>query len=217
MNEQQLRLDLIATGIQLNAAGLNRGTSGNLSARCGEGFLVTPSGLTCEEMTPADIVFMAFDGHCSGPRNPSSEWRFHRDILASRPEIGAVVHTHSMFATTLACLGLAIPAFHYMIALAGGKDIRCAPYATFGSEELSAHALRALEGRRACLLANHGMIALGATPADAAALALEVETLCEQYGRALQIGTPKLLSDAEMDVVLEKFKNYGKQAQGGIR
>jgi len=213
MNEQQLRLDLIATGIHLNAAGLNRGTSGNLSARCGEGFLVTPSGLTCEEMTPADIVFMEFDGSCSGPRNPSSEWRFHRDILAQHPEIGAVVHTHSMFATTLACLALDIPAFHYMVALAGGKDIRCAPYATFGSQELSAHALQALEGRRACLLANHGMIALGTTAADAAALALEVETLCEQYGRALQIGTPKLLSDAEMDVVLEKFKSYGRQKQ----
>jgi len=212
MNEQQLRQHLIATGMELNAMGLNRGTSGNLSARCGEGFLVTPSGLTCEEMEAADIVFMGFDGRCSGSRNPSSEWRFHRDILASRPEIGAVVHTHSMFATTLACLALDIPAFHYMIALAGGNDIRCAPYATFGSEELSAHALRALAGRRACLLANHGMIALGTTPADAAALALEVETLCGQYARALQIGTPKLLSDAEMDVVLEKFKNYGRQA-----
>lgn len=214
MNEQQLRLDLIATGMQLNATGLNRGTSGNLSARYGEGFLVTPSGLTCEEMTPADVVFMEFDGSCSGQRTPSSEWRFHRDILAQRPEIGAVVHTHSMFATTLACLGLDIPAFHYMIALAGGNSIRCARYATFGSPELSAQALEALEGRRACLLANHGMIALGSTPADAAALALEVETLCEQYARALQIGTPKLLSDAEMDVVLEKFKSYGKQAQG---
>ena len=213
MNEQQLRQNLIATGIQLNATGLNRGTSGNLSARCGEGFLVTPSGLTCEEMTPADIVLMSFDGSSSGPRSPSSEWRFHRDILASRPEIGAVVHTHSMFATTLACLGLSIPAFHYMVALAGGKDIRCAPYATFGSQELSEHALLALQGRRACLLANHGMIALGTTPADAAALALEVETLCEQYASALQIGTPVILSDAEMDVVLEKFSGYGKQAQ----
>jgi len=216
MNELQLRLDLITTGMELNATGLNRGTSGNLSARCGEGFLVTPSGLACEEMEPADIVFMEFDGRGTGQRMPSSEWRFHRDILASRPEIGAVVHTHSMFATTLACLGLDIPAFHYMIALAGGKDIHCAPYATFGSPELSSQALRALEGHRACLLANHGMIALGATLWDAAALALEVETLCEQYARALQIGTPKLLSDAEMDVVLEKFKNYGGQAQERI-
>src|SRR5437764_111745 len=141
---------------------------------------------------------------------PKWEWRFHRDIYAVRIEVRAIVHAHSSFATTLACLGRGIPAFHYMVALAGGKDIRCAPYATFGTQALSDGALSALEGRRACLLANHGMIATGATLADALALAVEVEALAEQYWRALQIGEPRLLSEAEMAVVLEKFATYGQ-------
>ena len=141
---------------------------------------------------------------------PSSEWRFHRDIYVARPELNAIVHAHSPFATTLACLARDIPAFHYMIAVAGGKDIRCAPYATFGTQELSDRALVALEGRQACLLANHGMIAVGSSLAKALALAVEVEALAEQYWRALQIGAPNLLSDAEMDIVLKKFQTYGQ-------
>jgi L-fuculose-phosphate aldolase len=153
---------------------------------------------------------MTLNGDSRGSRLPSSEWRFHRDIYAARAEVGAIVHVHSPFATTLACLGRDIPAFHYMIAVAGGKDIRCAPYATFGTQTLSDHALRALVGRKACLLANHGMIAIGATPTDALALAVEVEALAEQYWRALQIGEPNILSDAEMIVVLDKFRSYGQ-------
>jgi len=161
-------------------------------------------------MRPEDIVAMTQDGASRGSRLPSSEWRFHRDIYAARAEVGAVVHAHSPFATALACLGRNIPAFHYMIAVAGGSDIRCAPYATFGTQELSDGALRALEGRKACLLANHGMIAAGGTLADALALAVEVEGLAEQYCRALQIGEPRVLPDLEMAVVLEKFRTYGQ-------
>jgi L-fuculose-phosphate aldolase len=209
MDERALREEIIATAIAMNAQSLNRGKSGNVSARIDDGFLVTPTGLAYESMQPEDIVAMTQDGAARGSRRPSSEWRFHRDIYAGRPEVAAIVHAHSSFATTLACLGRDIPAFHYMIAVAGGNDIRCAPYATFGTQELSDHALRALEGRRACLLANHGMIAVGATLTEALALAVEVEALAEQYWRALQIGDPKLLPDAEMAVVLEKFRTYG--------
>jgi len=210
MDELALREQIIATALEMNARGLNRGKSGNVSARIDNGFLVTPTGLAYESTQPADIVAMTPDGTARGLRLPSSEWRFHRDIYAARREVGAIVHAHSPFATTLACVGRDIPPFHYMIAVAGGKDIRCAAYATFGSQQLSDHALRALEDRKACLLANHGMIAVGASLTAALALAVEVEALAEQYWRALQIGTPNLLSEAEMEVVLEKFRSYGQ-------
>ena len=213
MSELDLRRAIIATALAINRSGLNRGTSGNVSARHDAELLLTPSGLPYEQMLPEDIVAMRFDGTWTGRLQPSSEWRLHRDILATRAEVNAVVHTHATFATTLSCLALEVPAFHYMIAVAGGRSLRCAPYATFGTQELSDHALRALEDRKACLLANHGMIALGATLDSALALAVEVEALCEQYWRALQIGEPNLLSDSEMDVVLEKFKTYGKHPQ----
>jgi L-fuculose-phosphate aldolase len=211
MDDATLREGIVATALRMVAVGLNRGTSGNVSTRIAGGFLVTPSGLAYESTRPEDIVGVAQDGTAHGSRRPSSEWRFHRDIYAARPEVEAIVHAHSSFATTLACLGRGIPAFHYMIAVGGGNDIRCAPYATFGTQELSDHALRALEGRKACLLANHGMIAVGGPLAEALALAIEVEALAEQYWRALQIGEPKLLSDAEMAVVLEKFRTYGQR------
>jgi L-fuculose-phosphate aldolase len=210
MDELALREQIIATALEMNARGLNRGKSGNVSARIDNGFLVTPTGLAYESTQPADIVAMTPDGTARGLRLPSSEWRFHHDIYAARREVGAIVHAHSPFATTLACVGRDIPPFHYMIAVAGGKDIRCAAYATFGTQQLSDHALRALEGRKACLLANHGMIAVGASLTAALALAVEVEALAEQYWRALQFGTPNLLSDAEMEVVLEKFRSYGQ-------
>ena len=209
MRELQLRKDIITTALQMNALGINRGKSGNVSARWKNGFLVTPSGLPYEETKPADIVFIGSDGAASGKRAPSSEWRFHFDIYRTRSDAQAVVHTHASFATTLACLGMEVPAFHYMIAMAGGNNIRCAPYATFGTQALSGHALKALENRKACLLANHGMIAIGAHLKGALALAVEVEALCEQYWRSLQVGNPVILSDAEMDVVQEKFKTYG--------
>jgi L-fuculose-phosphate aldolase len=212
VNELALRSAIIATAIQMNARRINSGKSGNVSARNETGFLITPTGLPYESMRPEDIVAVTLGGAATGPRLPSSEWRFHRDIYIDRPDAGAIVHAHSPFATTLACHGRGIPAFHYMVAIAGGRDIRCGPYATFGTQELSDSALAALAGRRACLLANHGMIAVDASLEAALTLAIEVEGLAEQYWRALQIGAPNLLSDAEMDIVLEKFKSYGKQA-----
>jgi L-fuculose-phosphate aldolase len=210
MSETDLRREIIATALAMNSRGINRGKSGNVSARVENGFLITPSGLAYDSLEPPDVVAMTLAGESQGLRLPSSEWRFHRDIYASRDDAGAIVHAHSPFATTLACLGRDIPAFHYMIAVGGGKDIRCAPYATFGTQALSDHALRALESRKACLLANHGMIAIGTTLSGALALAVEVEALAEQYWRAIQIGEPNLLSDAEMELVLAKFATYGQ-------
>ena len=210
MNEQILRQHMLETALLLSSSGLNHGTSGNVGARCGTGFLVTPTGLPAEEMTPADMVLMDFDGNWQGAHRPSSEWRFHCDILAARQEVHAIIHTHSTFATTLACLGKDIPAFHYMIAAAGGNSIRCSPYATFGTQQLSDYALQALEGRKACLLGNHGLIVAGQTLKKTLALTVEVESLCEQYWRTLQVGGANILPDEEMAVVLEKFRNYGQ-------
>jgi L-fuculose-phosphate aldolase len=207
-----MRQQVIDTALKMNALGINQGKSGNVSVRSKEGFLITPSGLPYEHTTAEDIVFMRADGSYDGARLPSSEWRFHRDIYARRPEANAIVHTHSLHATTLACLGRGIPAFHYMVAVAGGRDIRCAPYATFGTQQLSDHALLALQDRKACLLAQHGMIATGATLEKALALAVEVESLAHIYVQALQIGEPAILPDDEMDRVLEKFKTYGQPA-----
>jgi L-fuculose-phosphate aldolase len=218
MKHLRLRQAILDAARALNETGLACGTSGNVGARIpGEGFLVTPSGLEYKTMRPGDIVEMDLIGNVRGAGNakgalsPSSEWRFYRDIFYSRPEIGAIVHTHSPFATTLACLGEDIPAFHYMVAVAGGSSIRCAPYATFGSQALSNSALTALKGRFACLLANHGMIATGTDPKAALRLAVEVEALAGQYWRALAVGTPKLLSAPEMRRVVKKFAGYGKQ------
>jgi len=206
-----LRQAVIDAARAMNALGINQGTSGNVSVRWRDGLLVTPSGVDYDALGPASIVHMAMDGTWSGPLRPSSEWRIHRDILAARPELGAVVHAHSPYATTLACHGRGIPAFHYMVAVAGGDSIRCAPYATFGTQGLSDDALAALGGRKACLLANHGMIACGADLAQALKIALEVETLAGQYWRALQLGEPQILSAGEMERVLEKFRSYGVQ------
>jgi L-fuculose-phosphate aldolase len=204
---------LLRISQKLAELGLNKGTSGNCSVRSGDGFVVTPSGMSIEDMLPASMVPMQLDGSYEQGKKPSSEWRFHRDILASRPEINAVIHTHSMFATTLACLHQDIPPFHYMIAIAGGDTIRCAPYALFGSQALSDNALNALRERKACLLANHGMIALGRDLEDALAVTVEVENLCEQYWRILQLdANPPLLSEAEMREVFQQFKGYGKWA-----
>jgi L-fuculose-phosphate aldolase len=215
LDERALRAEVVATARAMNAAGVNRGRAGNVSARWRsggfDGFLVTPSGMRYDETTPDDIVAVALDGEAQGRRRPSSEWRIHRDIYRARPEAGAVVHTHAPFATALACLDRDIPAFHYMVAVAGGRDIRCARYATFGSQELSDRALTALEGRRGCLLAHHGMVALGPRLAAALELAIEVETLAEMYWRALQVGEPALLSDEEMERVIAKFAEYGQR------
>lgn len=212
-SETALRENLLRTVRKLAELGLNQGTSGNCSARCEDGFLVTPSGMSVEQMTAVGMVQMAFDGSFEQAEKPSSEWHFHRDILVNRPEINAVVHTHSMFATTLACLHKDIPPFHYMIAVTGADTIRCAPYALFGTQVLSDHALAALYHSKACLLANHGMIALGRDLDDALAVTIEVENLCEQYWRILQINpNPPLLTEAEMREVFQQFKGYGKWA-----
>jgi L-fuculose-phosphate aldolase len=209
-SDEALRVEIIATARRMNELRINQGKSGNLSCRIADGFLITPTGVDYAELAPDAIVPMRFDGSWAGAWRPSSEWRFHRDILHDRPEINAVLHAHSAFATTLACLGRDIPAFHYMIAVAGGDTIRCAPYATFGTEELSRHAVAALADRKACLLAQHGMIALGASLAEALRLAVEVETLAEMYWRAVQIGEPHILDSDEMARVLAKFKTYGQ-------
>ena len=215
--EHRLREAVVATAREMNALGINRGKSGNVSARWRDGdvesYLITPSAMPYASIAPADIVAMPLDGvedAARGTRRPSSEWRFHRDIYRARGDASAIVHTHAPFATSLACLRRGIPAFHYMVAVAGGDDIRCAPYATFGTQALSDHAVAALEGRRACLLANHGMITIGASLAAALALAVEVETLAEMYWRAQQLGEPVLLSTAEMEVVVAKFRTYGQ-------
>jgi L-fuculose-phosphate aldolase len=199
---------VLDTARAMNASGINRGAAGNVSARCAEGFLITPTALPYDECTPEDIVKVSPDSTATGRRKPSSEWRFHHDIYAARPEAGAVVHCHSSFATSLACQQLAIPAFHYMIARFGGDTVRCADYATFGTQELSDAMLVALDGRRACLMAHHGMTVFGADLREALALAIEFESLCEQYWRALQLGQPKLLPADEMTRVIEKFKDY---------
>jgi L-fuculose-phosphate aldolase len=213
-DESTLRQAMVRVAEELDARGLNRGSSGNVGARCGERILVTPSGVPARDLTAQGMVLLAPNGDVVGAGRPSSEWRFHRDILMSRPDINAVVHVHSPFATTLACLGLEVPPFHYMIAAAGGSTIRCAPYALFGTQELSDHALAALKDRKACLLANHGMIATGRDLNQALALCVEVESLCEQYWRARQVGEPRHLSEADMAEVMEKFKTYGQQAEG---
>ena len=211
LTENELREEVISAARAMNTHGLNRGTAGNVSARCRDGFLVTPTGMAYDEILPDDIVFVRKDGTWDGARKPSSEWRFHRDVFEVREEAGAILHAHSPFATSLACLNCDIPPFHYMIARFGGNSIRCAEYATFGTQELSENAVAALFGRCACLLANHGMLVFGRDLRHVLDLAIEFETLCEQYWRARQIGAPILLSDAEMSRVLEKFANYGQQ------
>lgn len=207
-----LRAEVLAIARAMNAVGINRGAAGNVSARNGDGFIITPTGMPYDECLPDDMVKVSADGTASGKRKPSSEWRFHRDIYVARPEAGAIVHAHSPFATSLACLEIEIPPFHYMIARFGGDSLRCAAYATFGTQALSDAMLVALEERRACLMAHHGMVVFGADLKEALALAVELESLCEQYWRVLQLGTPKLLPADEMARVIEKFKDYGKQS-----
>ncbi|MDO8310279.1 MAG: class II aldolase/adducin family protein [Actinomycetota bacterium] len=205
-----LRRVLLDACRDLEDRGLNRGTSGNCSVRVDGGLLVTPSGITTGDLSADAMVLMCDDGTWAGDVAPSSEWRIHRDAYRHRPDLDAVVHTHSTHAVAMACLRRDIPPFHYMVAAAGGAVIRCADYALFGTEELSRNALAALGDRRACLLANHGMLALGATMPAAIALAVEVEALCEQYLAACTAGEPVLLEDAQMAQALERFATYGR-------
>ena len=205
------RAELIATARAMQPAGLNKGTSGNVSLRHGDGFYITPTGMPYDKLVADDIPLMALDGSHVGARKPSSEWRFHRDLYAARPEVGAVLHAHSPFAVSLACLRRDIPPFHYMIARFGGDSVRCADYAIFGSQALSTAAMHAMDGRKGCLLATHGLLVAGRDLDEALMLAIELEELCEQYWRTCQLGDPVLLSAAEMRDVLEKFRGYGQQ------
>jgi L-fuculose-phosphate aldolase len=212
MTDESLREAVVAACRELERGGLTHGTSGNISVRRDERrFFISPSGLAYRDLRPDDVALMDIDGRWFGRRRPSSEWRFHRDIFTSRDDVCAIVHTHSRNATALACSGRGIPAFHYMVAVAGGTDIRCAPYRTFGTQDLSDAAVAALDGRMACLLANHGVICVGADLPVALALAGEVENLAAQYCSALAVGEVRILEESEMLRVLEKFRTYGKQ------
>lgn len=205
-----LRRDIVAAARRLVAAGLTQGTSGNVSARYGEGLLITPSALPYDAMEPGDLVQLDMTGRpLRGGRPPSTEWRIHLDVYAARPEFNAVVHAHPPFATTIACLRRDLPAVHYMIAVAGGADVRCAEYATFGTAELSANVLAAMAGRSACLLANHGLVAAGPDMASALRVAEEIELVAQLYWRSLAAGTPFILDAGELARVAERFKGYG--------
>ena len=207
-----LREAVIAACRELTRRGLSPGTTGNISVRRDErDFFISPSGMEYDTLVPEDVPLVDLDGRWFGRRRPSSEWRFHRDLYRARRDIAAIVHTHSLHATSLACTGRGIPAFHYMVAVAGGSDIRCAPYFTYGTQELSDAAVAALEGRKACLLANHGVIALGVDLSAALRLAGEVESLATQYCAALALGAVRTLSEEEMRRVLERFRTYGRQ------
>ena len=207
--DREKRQSIIDACRSMNALGINQGTSGNISLRHGDGMLITPTSTPYEAMKPEQIVYMHLDGNHDPAQHPSSEWRFHRDILKARPEVQAIVHAHPPYCTMLAIIGMEIPPVHYMVAVAGGDTIRCAPYATFGTQELSEHAVRALEGRMACLLEHHGMIAVGPSLPKAMWLAVEVETLARQYHGCLQIGTPPLLPKEEIEKVRVRMDGYG--------
>jgi L-fuculose-phosphate aldolase len=202
---------LVGACRELTRQGLTYGTSGNISVRRdADSFFISPTGSVYETLAPGDIPLLRFDGRWFGSRRPSSEWRFHRDLLRARPDVGAIVHTHSRYATALACTGQGIPAFHYMVAVTGDIEIRCTPYHTFGSQELSAAVLATIRGSNACLLGNHGVIAMGADLAAALTLAGEVENLAAQYTAALTLGNVRILEAPEMWRVVEKFRTYGK-------
>ncbi len=209
----ELRRQLIESAQAMNNSGLNKGTSGNLSVRFNEGLLITPSGMDYAGLEEDDIVGMTLDGNPEGKRRPSSEWRFHAAIYQHRAEAKAVLHAHPVNSTALACLERGIPAFHYMVAVAGGKDIRCASYATFGSQELSDHVVEALLDRKACLMAHHGLTCFDNDLPSALKLAVEVEQLAAMFMRIIPVGEPNFLSDKEMETVIRKFAGYGSQAQ----
>ncbi len=212
--KQALRAAVVRTARALAERGLNRGAAGNVSARWRDGFLITPSGIPYDALQPEQIVHVNMQGAWQGAWKPSSEWRMHRDIYANRPQAGAVIHTHSDYATALACRGEPLPAFHYMVAIAGGEFVDCAPYATFGTEALSRNMLKGLGDRKATLLAHHGLICYGCDLAEAFLIAEEIEGLARQYLIARAAGPVKPLPPDEMARVLEKFRTYGQQPKG---
>jgi L-fuculose-phosphate aldolase len=212
-DEAALREQLTAALRRLDALGMNRGSTGNLSHRLGAGMLITPTGMGADDLRPADLVWLGDDDTQLGEWQPSSEWHFHRAIYAVRPDLHAIVHTHSVNATALACLERGLPAFHYMVAVAGGDSVPCAAYHTFGTEALSAAVAAALVDRDACLLAHHGLVAAGGTLKRAMKVALEVEALCEVYLKALAVAEPALLTATQMSEVITKFRTYGQTAR----
>jgi L-fuculose-phosphate aldolase len=207
-----LRAELIEACRSMNRLGINKGTAGNISVRHGDGFLISPTGIAYDSLLPEHVVAMDWDATFSGDVLPSSEWRFHRDILRARPDLNAIVHTHSTHATAVSILGRDIPAIHYAIASTGGGRIRCAPYEIFGSQELADRAVAALEGSRACLMAHHGVIAGHVSISRALSLAVTVEELAQQYLLCLPMGEPPILTEAQIADVLVKFKTYGQQS-----
>lgn len=209
-NEWDLRSSIVDACRRMNALGINQGTSGNISVRWKDGLLISPSGIDYAEMSPGHIVFIDYDGNFEGEVRPSSEWRFHARIMAMKPDVGSVVHTHATYCTTLAIRGMAIPAIHYMVAVGGGTEIPCVPYTTFGTPELANMVVEALGNRTACLLANHGMIATGPNLKKALWLAVEVETLARQYFNSLLIGGPNLLSADQIEDTKRRFETYGQ-------
>ena len=203
---------LIETALQLQKIGLNHGATGNCSCRDGDTYLITPSGVETQNLSEDKIVRMDFEGNVVDSISnlkPSSEWRFHQDIMSKRQEVRAVVHTHSIFASTVSLFGNELPPFHYMIAVAGGSSVRCAPYAMFGTQELSDNIIDALTGRKACLIANHGLVSIGANLAEALQIAEEIEHLCQLYIEAKNLGEPNLLNQKQMLEVIERFQTYG--------
>jgi L-fuculose-phosphate aldolase len=214
--ELALRKEIIESCRSMNRLGINKGTAGNISVRHGDGFLISPTGVPYDKLEPEHVVAMRWDATFEGDVLPSSEWRFHRDILQARPDLKSVVHTHSTYATSVSILGKDIPAIHYAIAATGGSTIRCAPYEIFGSQELADQVVKALEGRRACLMAHHGVIAAHVSVARALALAVTVEELAHQYLLCLPFGEPPVLSDEQIAAVLEKFKTYGQQSSTAL-
>ena len=212
-DHSSLRQQLIAALQRLDTLGLNRGSTGNLSHRLGDGMLITPTGMGAADCGPDDLVWLGFDGTLRGAWKPSSEWHFHQALYEARPELQAVVHTHATHATALACLRRPLPAFHYMVAVAGGTDVRCAPYHLFGTPELSQAVVQVMQGRKAALLATHGLVTAGATLREAMKVTIEIESLCDTYLRALAVGEPAVLGDDEMAAVIDKFRGYGQGGQ----
>jgi L-fuculose-phosphate aldolase len=214
-DEAELRAAAVAAVRRLDALGLNRGSTGNLSLRLGQGMLITPTGMGADDLQAQDLVWVGWEGRVEGHWQPSSEWHFHQAIYRQRPGLQAVVHTHSVHATALACLRRGLPAFHYMVAVAGGDSVPCVPYHLFGTEALSAAVAAAFQVRDACILANHGLVAAGATLAQAMKVVQEIESLCEVYLKALAVGEPVVLTAAEMADVIERFRSYGRSARRG--
>lgn len=211
--ERKLRRAIIDACLTMNSSGFNQGTSGNISARWQDGLLITPSGISYDDLTPKDIVWMDLEGRFDHPLKPSSEWRIHRDIIARRPDVGAVVHAHPPYATALAINRMEIPPVHYMIVVGGGGSVRVADYALYGTAELSENVLAAMEDRTACLMANHGLVATGPTVARALWVAMEIETLARQYSLALHVGQPTHLTPQEVAESLAKLSGYGLRSK----